>query len=152
MLTCHEAVHVEEGHDHQGPVLRPQLIGGNDVGKTGRQVALAQWHTLHNRNLPFICIPLCLHPLRGQGRTYRLHKSTDCKPVCLNYERGAEWLQLCMEHSVQDDSCMHARSSRKLEESLSVACASRWLADMVCLVSGSKFSEVMQHLLLTEHH
>jgi len=45
-LTCHEAVHMEEGHDHKGLVLWSQLIGGNDVGQAGCQVALVQWHTL----------------------------------------------------------------------------------------------------------
>lgn len=45
--TCHEAVYMEEGHDHQGLVLWPQLIGGHDVGKTGGQVALVQRHSLH---------------------------------------------------------------------------------------------------------
>ncbi len=45
-LTCHEAVHMEEGHDYKGLVLWGQLIGGNDVGQAGRQVALIQWHTL----------------------------------------------------------------------------------------------------------
>lgn len=60
MLTCHEAMHMEEGHDHQGPVLWPQLIRGNDVGKAGRQVALAQWHTLHKPKAPLssVCTPL----------------------------------------------------------------------------------------------
>ena len=44
--TCHEAVHVEQGHDHQGLVLGRQLIGGNDVAQAGCQVALVQRHTL----------------------------------------------------------------------------------------------------------
>lgn len=39
-------MHMEERHDHKGLVLWGQLIGGNDVGQTGRQVALIQWHTL----------------------------------------------------------------------------------------------------------
>ena len=46
MLTCHETMYMEKGHDYQGLVLRTKLIGGNDVGKAGRQVALVQWHTL----------------------------------------------------------------------------------------------------------
>jgi len=45
-LTCHETVHMEEGHDHKGLVLWGQLVGGHDVGQAGRQVALIQWHTL----------------------------------------------------------------------------------------------------------
>ena len=45
-LTCHEAVHMEEGHDHQGLVLWGQLIGGNDIGQAGRQIALIQRYTL----------------------------------------------------------------------------------------------------------
>ena len=45
-LTCHEAVHMEKGHDHKGLVFWGQLIGGNDVGQAGGQVALIQWHTL----------------------------------------------------------------------------------------------------------
>ncbi len=45
-LTCHEAMHMEEGHDHKGLVLWSQLIGGNDIGQAGCQVALVQRHTL----------------------------------------------------------------------------------------------------------
>ena len=47
MLTCHEPVYMEKGHDYQGLVLWAELIGGDDVGETGGQVALAQWHSLH---------------------------------------------------------------------------------------------------------
>lgn len=37
---------MEERHDYKGLILWGQLIGGNDVGQAGRQVALIQWHTL----------------------------------------------------------------------------------------------------------
>ena len=47
-LTCHEAVDVEQGHDHQRLVLGSQLICGNDVGQTGSQIPLVQGHTLQD--------------------------------------------------------------------------------------------------------
>lgn len=47
VLTCHETMYMEKGHDYQRFVLWPKLISGNDVGETGGQVALVQWHSLH---------------------------------------------------------------------------------------------------------
>lgn len=38
---------MEQRHDHQGLVLGTKFIGCDDVGKTGSQIALVQWNTLH---------------------------------------------------------------------------------------------------------
>lgn len=53
-LTCHEAMHMEQRHDHQGLVLSRELVRGNDVGQTGRQVALVQWDTLQDTNILYM--------------------------------------------------------------------------------------------------